>query len=246
MLAKIGKSLGSLQMAIQGLVEMSRELDLMYTSLLNNRVPGNWADVAYPSLKPLSSWFADLKERVDFMRNWLHNGHPPAFWLSGFFFPHGFMTGTLQTYARKHGEPIDLLEFSFRVLETADPAGVAKGPADGIYVYGLFIEAARWSSEDRCVDDSLPGQMIVPFPLIHFLPMARPKAGQQRKKKTLEEEEQAADIYPCPCYKTSVRAGVLTTTGQSSNFILAVNIPSNEAPEYWTQKGTALLTMINE
>jgi len=50
---------------------MSIELDLMYTSLLNNRVPDNWARVAYPSLKPLSSWFVDLKERVAFMHNWL-------------------------------------------------------------------------------------------------------------------------------------------------------------------------------
>lgn len=50
---------------------MSQELDLMYTSLLTNRVPANWAAVAYPSLKPLASWFEDLKERVAFMRNWL-------------------------------------------------------------------------------------------------------------------------------------------------------------------------------
>lgn len=74
---------------------MSEELDLMYGSFLKNKVPQNWVDCAYPSLKPLSSWFEDLIQRVDFMRNWLMQGHPKAFWLSGFFFPHGFMTGAL-------------------------------------------------------------------------------------------------------------------------------------------------------
>lgn len=141
----------------------------MYTALLNNRVPSNWAKVAYPSLKPLAAWFIDLQERVAFMRNWLQKGHPPAFWLSGFFFPHGFMTGTLQTYARNYQKPIDLLKFSFTVLHTADHTEITKGPKDGIYVYGLFLEAARW--HEGALDDSLPGQMVVQFPLIHFLPV---------------------------------------------------------------------------
>lgn len=102
LISQIAKTLSDLQKAIQGLVEMSFDLDLMYTSLLNNKVPDLWTKVAYPSLKPLSSWFTDLGERIAFMSKWLHEGHPPAFWLSGFFFPHGFMTGTLQTYARNY------------------------------------------------------------------------------------------------------------------------------------------------
>lgn len=79
------------------------------------------------------------------MRNWLKNNHPSSYWLSGFFFPHGFMTGTLQTYARKHLKPIDLLQFKFKVLPQTTPDEITKGPDDGIYVYGLFIEGARWS-----------------------------------------------------------------------------------------------------
>jgi dynein heavy chain len=88
--------------AIKGFVIMSPELDLMYSSLLRNAVPPNWTLVSYLSIKTLASWIKDLELRVEFMRSWLSNGHPNCYWLSGFFFPHGFMTGTLQTYARKH------------------------------------------------------------------------------------------------------------------------------------------------
>lgn len=53
-------SISLLMKAIKGLVIMSPELDLMYSSLLKNVVPPNWTEVAYPSLKPLSSWIKDL------------------------------------------------------------------------------------------------------------------------------------------------------------------------------------------
>jgi len=65
-------------------------------------VPKSWEANAYPSLKPLASWMKDLIERVTFMENWLKNGNPTCYWMSGLFFPQGFVTGVLQTYARKY------------------------------------------------------------------------------------------------------------------------------------------------
>jgi hypothetical protein len=59
----------------------------MYTCLLNNQVPKNWEAAAYPSLKPLASWVKDFHARIAFMRDWLQNGQPSVFWMSGFFFP---------------------------------------------------------------------------------------------------------------------------------------------------------------
>ena len=46
--------------AILGKINMSRELDAMHTDLIINRVPSNWANVSFPSLKPLASWMSDL------------------------------------------------------------------------------------------------------------------------------------------------------------------------------------------
>jgi hypothetical protein len=51
------------------------------------QVPDAWAARAYPSLKPLPAWVADLLERLTFIASWAANGPPPVFWISGFFFP---------------------------------------------------------------------------------------------------------------------------------------------------------------
>lgn len=71
--------------------------------------------VAYPSLKPLAAWIKDYATRITFMRSWLQQGPPACFWLPGFFFPQGFLTGMLQMHARKYQLPIDSLSYSFQV-----------------------------------------------------------------------------------------------------------------------------------
>jgi dynein heavy chain len=60
------------------------------------------------------------------MQNWwdLDGGVPKCFWLSSFFFPQGFLTSILQTYARKNLIPIDVLAFSFKFMTAMDPETV--------------------------------------------------------------------------------------------------------------------------
>jgi dynein heavy chain, axonemal len=188
MLLKIRRTLGDLQKAIKGLVLMSKDLDAMFTSLQNNKVPALWESVAYPSLKPLSSWFTDMTYRVRFFQDWIspppkinpetgeeeqRSGRPIpiSFWISAFYFPQGFLTAVLQGYSRAHLIPVDILSFEFVVqdfedatLELEDP------PEEGCLVHGMFMDGCRWSYDRMLLEDQDPGVMYVPAPVIHFLP----------------------------------------------------------------------------
>ena len=66
---------------------MSEELDALASSMFNNMVPNSFSKVGPLSLKPLASWINDLNDRINFISKWIKDGMPPAFWLSGFFFP---------------------------------------------------------------------------------------------------------------------------------------------------------------
>ncbi len=92
----MSSSLAQLQKAVKGLVVMSATLETMYNAFMFQRVPPEWEAAAYPCLKPLASWVDDLLARLTSIRSWLTDGPPESFWISGFFFPQGFMTGVLQ------------------------------------------------------------------------------------------------------------------------------------------------------
>lgn len=156
LLTRMRSSIVLLKKAIKGFIVMSEELDSMYVSIQNGQVPKNWEKVAYPSLKPLATWYKDLLERVIFMQEWLTNGAPNSFWLSGFFFPQGFMTGCLQTHARNYKIAIDKLNFSFQVLTEEEPTEVEEPPEDGVYIYGLYMDGARWDRENQMIADQFP------------------------------------------------------------------------------------------
>ena len=66
---------------------MSEEIDALASSMFNNMVPNSFSKVGPLSLKPLASWINDLNDRINFISKWIKDGMPPAFWLSGFFFP---------------------------------------------------------------------------------------------------------------------------------------------------------------
>nr|XP_034190797.1 dynein heavy chain 6, axonemal [Osmia lignaria] len=249
LLKKIHTSLENLQRAIKGFVVMSEELENVFVAFVNNQVPKMWHNVnVYPSLKKLGSWIKNLELRIDFIQIWLIDTKPVSFWISGLSFPQGFLTGMMQTCARKYNTPIDHLKLDFiptKVVlyqedveekhkefekEVIEVYKKLKVPKDGVLIHGLFIDAGRWDFESMLLVDANIGEMHPTLPVLHINPVLELPKNDPR--------------YVSPLYKTAVRAGVLSTTGHSTNFVVAVLLPSAKQQSYWILKGTALLIEI--
>lgn len=201
----------------------------MFQSFLVNKVPDNWQKVAYPSLKPLSSWIKDFIERVEFFNDWVRNGMMSSYFISALYFPQGFNTAVKQVYARKHKFPIDSLRFNTVVQKWSYKPHVLEV---GVNIHGLFLEGCRWDDDMTMLAESHRKELFCQVPIISLIPINNDKYNPPQH-------------YECPLYKTSLRKGELSTTGHSTNFVTFLDLNTDLTPEHWTRRGAALLCQLD-
>lgn len=108
----------------------------------------------------------------------------------------------------------------------------SKAPEDGAYVFGMFLEGARWDYGTMELAESEPKVLHVECPVIWLKPV------EQAKKKQFSN-------YPCPLYRTTERRGVLATTGHSSNFVFDMALPTSQPASHWIKRGCAALLSLS-
>lgn len=64
------------------------------------------------------------------------------------------MTGAKQNFARKHSIAIDQIDFDFTVISEEGKWDLTIRPADGVYVFGLYMEGARWDDRKEFIEES--------------------------------------------------------------------------------------------
>ncbi|EPY32132.1 hypothetical protein STCU_02960 [Strigomonas culicis] len=236
-LVMLRRMLVELRRGIKGEVVMSIELEAMFNSFLQGQVPESWAQGSYLSRKPLASWFEDTLNRVEFFRDWNDNGLPLSFWISGFFFPQGFLTGVLQTYCRDHQVPIDDVKFKTNMTKFEVPDDITTMHLGaGVFIHGLYLEGAGFDIHGKQLTESRKGELYAKMPVIHLEPVR------------LSTPTDTAETYKCPVYKTSARVGILSTTGLSTNYVISLDLASGKggSPDHWIKCGVALLCMLDD
>lgn len=225
-------SLREIAKAVKGLAVMTPDLEAISSAMVDGLVPAQWLKTSYPSKKKLAFYYKNLIKRLKFMQDWIDNGAQPICWISGLYFIQAYLTGLTQNFARKYNTPIDTLIFDFAFPEK-DYEPTAR-PEDGGYINGIYTDGAKWDADKRVVADSEFGVLYYEMTIIHVIPV---DITNKVEKHT----------YKCPFYRTSERKGVLNTSGQSSNFIMTMEIPleKNSKEDYWIKRGMCLLTALD-
>ncbi|EDV29505.1 uncharacterized protein TRIADDRAFT_51924 [Trichoplax adhaerens] len=170
-------------------------------------------------------------------------GYPDSFWLPAFFYPQGFLTSALQHCARILNLPVDTIQFQHNILGYEDTStmysdfnsqqfGSNQDILDGFIIYGLHLDGAHWDEDFLSLRDPKIEQKHSMMPSITC------KAVEISR---IKEEKSGRYFYECPVYITPSRAGSLSSTGLSNNFVTSINLPSDHPPEHWVLRGVALL-----
>ena len=109
--------------------------------------------------------------------------------------PSVFCCQDFLNYARLNTIPIDNVVFNFEVMKALT---FKTPPKEGVYINGLFIEAARWDMDEQVVESNR-GELVSIAPVIWLKPV--------------ESEKEDHFPFKCPVYKTSDRRGNLRLLG---------------------------------
>eukprot|EP00929_Paragymnodinium_shiwhaense_P038459 TRINITY_DN20312_c0_g2_i1.p1 TRINITY_DN20312_c0_g2~~TRINITY_DN20312_c0_g2_i1.p1 ORF type:complete len:4570 (-),score=1248.97 TRINITY_DN20312_c0_g2_i1:75-13784(-) len=255
LLGVIQADIDSLRAALQGRSQMTDRLEELADELFKGRVPAAWLKSGYVSELPLIDWSKDLRERVKLFKKWASRERPKSLWLGVFMSIHCFLTGVLQTMARKKESTIDKWQHSFHVTQVTDlQTELDKEAEDGFLTYGWYLEGCDWCRHRReLVPAARPHKYTTLMPMIWALPKL------QRERTTmgcaivealqaiyttpgiLEEEDRSRHSFEAPLYRMSSRSDSGARRGPHSNFILEVRLPASEPPEVYAAAGAALL-----
>lgn len=214
-------TLEQLLLAIAGTVIMTPDLIETLNCIFDARVPPKWLKKSWKS-PTLGMWFNGLLNRTAELVSWLREGRPKAYWLTGFFNPQGFLTAVQQEVTRRHsGWSLDdiapVTEVTNFEREEADRKEALE---EGVYIWGLFLEAGAWDKKRGVLVDAPPKKLFSPIPCM-FVTAIR------------KHEVRSAGQYMCPCYTVPARTGL--------NFVFIANIKSEDPQSKWILRGTALL-----
>jgi dynein heavy chain len=169
LLLTIRKSLGDLQLGLQGALNISEAMDKQMTSMFMDQIPAMWEKQAWRTLKSLPVWFFDVLERCTMLKGWSDSLRmPPSLWLAGCSNPMAFVTAVCQVTARAYKWALDDV-ISFTEITSMDWDQSEGQPDEGAYVHGLYIEGARWDREAGELRDSFLRELAPQIPIVHLI-----------------------------------------------------------------------------
>merc|ERR1740138_723426 len=220
-------SMIELELGISGALNVTEKMENLGADLLANKVNALWVEKAYPSLKLLSAWFADLVLRVDQLMEWTRIlTMLKSVWMAGLFNSMSFLTSNMQVAARSNSLPLDFMTNRARFTNTRDLNEIPGVPAQGVYVHGLFMEGSGWEDgkgeEEGYITESKMKELHPLMPIVNIYAIHI-------------DEMSWSCMYHCPVFSTSLR-------GATYIFIANVRMDPDEVESRWTLAGAALLT----
>ncbi|KAI1899529.1 hypothetical protein AGOR_G00062730 [Albula goreensis] len=234
---EIRRSLKELDLGLKGELAISSEMEQLQTALFFDNVPDTWTKLAYPSTFSLAQWYNDVLLRCRELDSWTQDlALPSVVWLSGLFNPQSFLTAqqrecmvsscccvpaVMQSLARKNEWALDKMNLTVDVTKKFKE-DFNQPAREGAYVYGLYMEGARWDIQGGNITEARLKELTPSMPVIFV-------------RAIPNDRQETRNIYECPVYKTKLRG---------PTYVWTFHLKTKERPAKWVLAGVALLLSV--
>jgi|TARA_B100001113_G_scaffold335818_1_gene315677 dynein heavy chain len=255
---EIARSLDELRKGLLGQLNMSQKMEDLLSALAIKQVPGrnpfhtaSWEKFAWPSMKGLQDWFADLILRCGQLTEWCAIDGlqtPISVWFPGLFNPTAFLTGIKQVTARLNSLALDKMATETHVTAFNGPEECGERLPEGMYIHGLFCEGAQWGEcenekfdyvEDSTVQcagilrESKPKELLPPMPIIYVKAVQVQPSWDPQSVGYIRPEP---DLYNCPVYLTTFRG---------PTWVFVATLKTDKPASHWVLRGVALVAQLD-
>ena len=220
---EIMRSLQEINLALNGELTPTEKMEQTIESLVLERVPVTWTELAYPSCRSLTSWLVNLQARVEQLNSWKDEPTtvPKITNIARLFNPQSFLTAVKQYHAQRTQSELNKLYIQTDITKRFENE-TEDAPREGTLVTGMSLDGARWDVTNNQLEESRPKEMFCPMPVVNC--KAAPVVADSKEDK---------NFYMCPVYKTENRGNTYVFTSQ-------LRTPRYPAPK-WTLAGVALI-----
>jgi dynein heavy chain len=238
LLAEMQRSLAELKLGFKGELTMSDLMEKLADSLFSEKLPPTWAALGFPSLRPLVSWKSDVAKRCAQLSVFTADCSriAAAVDISKFFNPSSFLTAIKQVKCKyelranadssnsEKQMPLDKLDVLTEMTKKSPKQVDAAAKVGSYYVFGMFLEGARWDMQSNQIEESRPKEMFSPMPVM----IARADA----KGPGSASEKHCRDKYICPVYAITTRRPY---------YIFPAQMRTKEPYQKWILAGVAII-----
>ena len=202
--------------------------DCSYLSkmLVLNLVPESWKIRFKITEFSISSFIENLSKRMNYLENWVLNGHSKIYCLGALDSSKSLLTAIRLKFARSENISINEINFDFEItssFELSEETG-----SEIFQIYGLLLSGGQWDLDKKMLLNSLPKIFWHEMPVICF------------KFSIGNINYGTANRYECPLYNVPFQGSFQNLIEGEDNLILSVFMQTERNCKYWIKRGTAL------
>jgi dynein heavy chain len=185
---------------------MTEKIEKNIDLISAERVPEEWINDGFSTNRKLTPWLTSIELRIQQYKAFESENAPPKIvFINRLFNPLSYLTAIRQTFAQTSNLELD------KLIIVTEPTSIDLRnqkdsitlPKDGIMIYGMHLQGARWDEENRIIDESKPREDYCVMPVINC-----------KTEDTSKIKAEDKTVYNCPVYRTTKRDATYVFTAQ--------------------------------